>query len=49
MPEDSLKQFQHLMRGMLGEGVYMGNIALKRGAKAPVRPPTETSNKQKSE
>ena len=37
------------MRGMLGEGVYLGNIALKRGAKAPVRPTTDASNKQKSE
>ena len=46
MPEDSLKQFQHLMRGILGEGVYLGNIALKRGAKAPVRPTTDTSNKK---
>ena len=37
------------MRGILGEGVYLGNMALRRGAKVPARPTTETSNKQKSE
>ena len=37
------------MRGILSEGVYLGSIALRRGAKAQVRPNTEGSGKQKSE
>lgn len=49
MPEDGLAQFQHLMRGMLGEGVYLGSIALKKGRTAPVRPTTEQSRKQTSD
>ena len=33
---------------MLGEGVYLGSIALKKGAAAPARPTTTDSKAAKS-
>jgi len=37
-PEDNFEQFTNLMRGTLGEGVYLGSAAFKKGAKASARP-----------
>ena len=42
-PEDNLDQMQALMRGTLTEGLYLGNYALKKGAKVAARPTSKES------
>ena len=42
-PEDNMDQLTGLMRGSLGEGLYLGNYALEKGLKMQARPPSKQS------
>lgn len=48
-PEDNLEQMQSLMRGALTDGLYLGNYALKKGAKIAARPTSKESKGPKAD
>jgi len=48
-PEDNLEQLTGLMRGALGEGLYLGNYALEKGLKMSARPTSKQSAAESKE